>query len=96
MQIVPTSFHDKSQAGIRKHRWSLLMSFDKDFDDSRTFFTLDASSLDGSDVLAPVGDNPIQFWDFYSYLPYTNRVISLEWSRQIDFPFSVQSPMAIS
>ena len=96
MQIVPQSFHDKSQAGIRKHRWSFLMSFDKEFDDLRTFFTLDSSLLDGTDVLAPVGDNPIQFWDFYSYLPYTNRVISLEWSRQIDFPFSVQSSMATS
>ena len=96
MQIVPQSFHDKSQAGIRKHRWSLLMSFDKEFDDLRTFFTLDSSLLDGTDVLAPVGDNPIQFWDFYSYSPYANRVISLEWSRQIDFPFSVQSSMATS
>lgn len=94
MQIVSPSFHQKSQAGIRKHRWSLLISFDKEFDDSRTFFTLDASTLDGTDVLAPVGDNPIQFWDFYSYVPYTNRVISLGWEREIDFPFSVQSSVA--
>lgn len=94
MQSVSPSFHQKSQAGIRKHRWSLLMSFDKEFDDARTFFTLDASTLDGTDVLAPVGDNPIQFWDFYSYTPYTDRVISLEWEREIDFPFSVQSSNA--
>lgn len=94
MQTVSQSFHDKSQAGIRKHRWSLLMSFNKQFDSSRKFFTLDSSSLNGTDVLSPVGDNPIQFWDFYSYVPYTDRVISLEWSRQIDFPFSVQSSNA--
>lgn len=91
MQTVQSSFHQKSQAGIRKHRWSLAMSFNKSFDNSRTFFTLDSSTLDGTDVLAPVGDNPIQFWDFYSYTPYTDRVISLEWEREIDFPFSVQS-----
>jgi len=94
MQAVSPSFHQKSQAGIRKHRWSLAMSFDKEFDDSRTFFTLDSSTLDGTDVLSPVGDNPIQFWDFYSYTAYTDRVISLEWSREIDFPFSVQSSTA--
>lgn len=94
MQAVSDSFHQKSQAGIRQHKWSILMSFDKEFDDSRTFFTLDASQLDGTDVLAPVGDNPIQFWDFYSYAPYTDRVMSLEWSREIAFPYSVQSSVA--
>lgn len=94
MQAVSPSFHQKSQAGIRKHRWSLTMSFDKEFDDSKTFFTLDSSILDGTDVLAPVGDSPIQFWDFYEYTPYTDRVVSLEWSREIDFPFSVQSSQA--
>lgn len=94
MQAVSPSFHAKSQAGIRKHRWSLAMSFNKEFDDSRTFFTLDASMLDGTDVLAPVGDNPIQFWDFYEYVVYTDRAISLEWEREIDFPFSVQSSTA--
>jgi len=94
MQTVSNSFHQKSQAGIRKHRWSLLMSFDKDFDDSKTFFTLNSSSLDGSDVLAPVDDNPIQYWDFYAYTPYTDRVISLEWEREIGFPYSVQSSIA--
>lgn len=91
MQTVPLSFHQKSQAGIRKHRWSVSLSFDKAFDPSRTFFTLDSSILDGSDVLQPVDDNPIQYWDFYTYVPYTNRVISIEWGREIDFPFSVQS-----
>lgn len=94
MQSVEPSFHQKSQAGIRKHRWSVLLSFDKDYDDSKTFFTLDSSLLDGSDVLAPVGDNPIQYWDFYAYEPYTDRVMSVEWSREIAFPFSVQSSVA--
>jgi hypothetical protein len=94
MQTVSSSFHQKSQANIRKHRWSLVMSFDKEFDDTKTFFTLDSSVLDGNDVLAPINDNPIQYWDFFSYVPYTDRVISLEWERAIDFPYSVQSSTA--
>lgn len=94
MQTVPSSFHQKSQAGIRKHRWSLLMSFDKVFDNTITFFTLDSSNLDGTDVLAPVDNNPIQYWDFYNYVSHTDRVVSLEWSRDVAFPFSVQSSVA--
>jgi hypothetical protein len=94
MQTVSPSFHAKSQAGIRKHNWSLLFSFDKEFDDSRTFFMLNSSILDGTDVLKPVDDNPIQYWDYYTYVPYTDRVISLEWEREIDFPYSIQSATA--
>lgn len=91
MQTVPASFHAKSQAGIRQHNWSLLFSFDKAFDAATTFFILDSSSLDAGDVLKPVDDNPIQYWDYYSYAEYTDRVISLEWERSIAFPYSVQS-----
>jgi len=94
MQAVSASFHQKSQANVRKHKWSLLMSFDKTFDDSRTFFVLDSSVLNGSNLLAPVGNNAIQYWDFFSYISHTDRVISLEWSREIDFPFSIQSSVS--
>ena len=94
MQAVSNSFHKKSQAGVRKHRWGLLMSFNKGFDDERTFFILDSSDVSGPDLLAPVGDSPIQFWDFYDYSAYTNRAISLQWEREIDFPFSVQASVA--
>lgn len=94
MQTVSPTFHQKSQAGIRKHKWSILLSFDRDFDDSRTFFTLDSSVLDDVDVLAPVDDNPIQYWDFYSYTAYTDRLMSVEWDREIGFPYSIQSSNA--
>lgn len=91
MQAVSQSFHDKSQAGIRRHRWSSLIAFDKDFDDDRGYFILDTSELDGPDIITPVGDNPIQYWDFYEYTPYTDRIISLEWEKEVDFPYSVHS-----
>lgn len=91
MQAVSQSFHDKSQAGIRRHRWSSLIAFDKDFDESRDYFILDVSDLDGGDIITPVGDNPIQYWDFYQYSTFTDRIIALEWEKAIDFPYSVHS-----
>ena len=94
MQKVSPSFHQKSQASVRHHDWALLFSFDKEYDNKSTFFTLDRSLLDGKDILAPVGDNVLQYWDFYRFAPYTNRLMSMEWSRELDFPYSVQSCMA--
>lgn len=70
------------------------MSFDKEFYDQRGFFVLDTSLMDSDDVLEPVGDNPIQFWDYFSYIPYTDRIISMEYSSEVAFPFSVQSSTA--
>ena len=94
MQIVNTSFSDNARRSVRPLSWLLKMSFDKTFDSSINIFTLDHSLLDGPDLLAPTGDNPIQLWDYYRYLEYTDRVQMVEWSREIEFPNSVSSAMA--
>lgn len=94
MQTVPTQFHDAAQGEIIPLDWGLRISFDKQFDPSLTFFTLNVSILNGMDILAPSDDNPLQEWDYYRYLDYTSRVISMEWTREIDFPYSVSSSMA--
>lgn len=94
MQKVDKSFHKKSQASIRHHTWALLFSFDKEYDNKRNFFVLDSSTLDGKDVLKPVGDNALQYWDSYRYVPYTDRVVSMECDRELEFPYSVQSSTA--
>lgn len=94
MQSVPQSFHDIAQNGIRPHTWGLRMSFSKEFDDSITFFILNTSVLNGIDVLSPSADNPIQAWDFYRYDNYTDRVVDMEWSREIGFPYSVAAAIA--
>ncbi len=93
MQIVNTSFNDNARRSVRPLSWSLKMSFDKLFDDSIKFFTLNSSLLDGPDLLAVTVDNPIQLWDYYKYLDYTDRVKMIEWSREIEFPNSVSSAM---
>jgi len=94
MQTVSQAFHDASQAGIRAHTWGLSVSFDKEYDDDIEFGIWDSSTWDGGDLWGSTEDNPIQQWDYYTYTDYTDRVIDMEWSREIEFPNSVQSALA--
>lgn len=94
MQTTVSGFTDAMQGNVVPLDWGLQISFDKSFDDDVTFFTYDVSEYNGPDVYAPIDDNPIQQWDKYSYTPYSDRVMSIEWQRSIDFPYSVQSAMA--
>lgn len=94
MQAVSSKFHELAQGGIRPHKWEVLMSFNKEFDDTRSFFVLNSSQLDGPDVLQPIEDNPIQYWDYYEYVAYRSRLQSLSWSSRLDFPHSVRYSVA--
>src|SRR5690606_38037671 len=66
----------------------------KQFDDDVTFFTLDQSQLNGIDILAPTGDNPIQAWDYYKYADFTERLVYVNIQRSLEFPYSVVSAIA--
>lgn len=94
MQNVPIAFHEAAQNGIRPHTWGLWVSFPKNFDDSVEFGVWDTSNWDGGDLWSPSDDNPIAYWDYYDYSDYSDRVVDMEWSRELDFPYSVQSAMA--
>lgn len=94
MQTVTQSFHDRAQGEIIPLDWGISISFSKEFDDTIEFFTFDQSEFNGPDLLAPNDDNPIQQWDYYEYVPYTNRLISMEWTREIEFPYSVSAAIA--
>jgi hypothetical protein len=94
MQTASTTFHSLAQGGIRPHKWNLLMSFTKQFNSSINYFTLDSSSLDGTDILKATDDNPLQYWDYYSYTSYRSRLQSMSWSSSLAFPHSVESSMA--
>ena len=94
MQTVVNGFNDAMQGNVVPLDWAVRVSFDKQFDDNVTFFTLDVSELNGVDVLGSDNDNPLQEWDKYVYSNYSDRIIDMEWSRSIDFPYSVQSAMA--
>lgn len=94
MQTVPALFTEMAQGDIRPLSWGAYISFDKAFDDEITFFTLDQSELNGTDILAPSGDNPIQAWDYYEYLDYSERLMYMSVERSLDFPYSVVSAIA--
>lgn len=94
MQTVSSTFSRLANGGVRPISWALRMSFDKSFDDSAVFFTLDTSTLDSVDMLSPSDNNPLQEWDFYEYTDYNDRIINIGWSRYIDFPYSVTAATA--
>lgn len=94
MQTVPSGFNQRADGDIRPIIWGARLSFDKQFDDDVTFFTLDQSQLNGVDILAPTGDNPIQAWDYYKYADYTERLVYMNVQRSLEFPYSVVSAIA--
>lgn len=94
MQTVSDLFTTLAESDIRPLSAKVRISFDKSYDDTTKFFTLNDSVLDGSDILKTLDNNPIQAWDYYKYLDYSDRIISAEWSRSIDFPYSVSSAIA--
>lgn len=94
MQSVSTSFVNDAHAQVRPLAWQLRASFDKTFDDNIDFFTLDTSILDGTDVLAPSDSDVISQWDKFTYADYTDRVISMEVTREVVEPFSIVQSFA--
>jgi len=94
MQTVTTQFTDLMNGNVVPLSWAYRMAFDKSYNEDVSFFTLDTSVLDGIDVLSPDNNDPIQQWDKYAYDSYTDRVIFMEWTRQLEFPSSVSSAMA--
>jgi hypothetical protein len=93
--LTTTSFYRQlAQGYVRPLSWEFKVSFDKQFDPDIKFFTLDDSVLDGTDILAPSDNNVIAQWDQYEYVDYSNRIITMEWQREEQFPFSVTQAMA--
>lgn len=82
-----------SQKDLRSLNWKVLISFEKQFDDNITFFTLDTSLLDSPDFLQGT-NNVVQEWDKYEYVDYTDRVIDISVEREDDRPSSVSLGMA--
>lgn len=88
MQTVSSAFTERAKSNVREISNRVMISFPKDYDPSVDFFTLDNSFLDGADILA--GDNNVvQEWDKYTYVDYSDRVISVEWQREQANPWSM-------
>lgn len=96
MQVATPQFHEWANAQMRPISWGLKMAFTKTVDESFSFFILDETLLDGSGLLKPSGDydNVVQLWDMYQFDDFSDRVISLEWSREESIPYSINQAMA--
>lgn len=94
MQAVSPQFNQLANGDIRPISWGGYISFDKSYDPDITWFTLDQSVLNGSDVLGLSGDNPLLPWSQYEYQDYTERLVYISIERSLEFPFSVVSALA--
>lgn len=95
MQTVTQLFHDRAQGEVIPLTWQARMSFDKAYNPDITFALYDDAMYDDPEYLySPSADNPINQWDYYDYKDYSGRVVSMEWTREIEFPYSVAAAMA--
>ena len=85
MQVVSPEFDTASKASMRKLAWRCAISFDKTFDPTIDFFTIGVSSIGSDDIIAGEG-SVLQEWDKYLYTDYSDKIISIEYSREQDQP----------
>ena len=94
MITVNDGFHKAARGQIIQTLIAPYISFAKDYDPDIKFFTLDESKLDGTDILTTEETNPLQIWDLYNYLDYSDRLVQLQLSRSVEFPYTVQIAQA--
>lgn len=87
MQSVSSLFTARTQAVMRPVSYSLLISFNKTFDDAIDFFTIGDSTIGGTDVLKG-SSSVVQEWDKYNYVDYSSRVLSIDVNRETDPPIT--------
>lgn len=93
MISVSDHFHKEARGQVIVPTVGCRFAFDRS-STVRKYFTLDDSVLDGTDLLAPDTDNPIQSWDEYNYVDYSGRLVKMEYSRSIEFPYGTQAALA--
>lgn len=91
---VSDAFHTAAFGQVINPLVKLYVSFDKELLMGQ-FFTLDKSQLDGPDILkSSTTDMPAQNWDFYKYRDFTDRLVSVNWERRLEFPYQIQCGQA--
>lgn len=73
MKQVSDNFIEKVRASVKDYRFSVLISWNKSFEEGRSFFKLDQSVLDGPDLLWSGNQDVIAFMDRYNYANETEN-----------------------
>lgn len=94
MITASDKFHQLASASVRPLDWNVAVSFTKNRNASVSWFTLDQSALDGGDLLGSSDQNPVQLWDAYDYMFLKERLVSMSFSRSVEFPYNIQSCIA--
>lgn len=94
MQATTAQYNAHATADVRPLSWRVSAAFSKTIDPTIGFFILDTSLLDSTDILASEAGSVVQEWFQYVYGELTARVISLEWQREEEVPYSVNSAVA--
>lgn len=91
---VSDNFHKAAFGQIINPILKLYVSFDKQLS-TGNFFALGQSQLNGPDLLKFAGsDADTQGWNFYNYVDYSDRLVSMGWERTLQFPYQIQCGMA--
>lgn len=91
MNTVADRYHELANGSIRPIDWEIGISWTKARNTDIDWFTLDQSVLDGDDLLADDENNPIQPWDAYDYQKQRDRLVEMDMTRSVEFPYNVQS-----
>lgn len=93
--MIATSdlFTSVANGTIRPLALNAKISFTKERDADVAWFTLDSSTLDGTDILGTDSADAIQLWDAYKWDDVTEDIIGMNWSRSVEFPYNVQSAL---
>ncbi len=94
MITVPDKFHELARGNVIPLESRVAFAWNKQKADDVSFFTLDQSALDGSDIMQGEVGNDLQLWDTYQYQDITDRLVSIEYDRSIEFPYFSQLAQA--
>ena len=94
MQDITDRFLAKSRQDMRPLAWGCWMSFEKQFDDDITFFTIESSLIAGTDFIKASSSEVVQEWDKYAYSDFSDRVIDISITRQVETLESITTAMA--
>lgn len=84
MQESSGEFKRLAQSSMRPISYGAFISFDKEFEEGTDFFTIETSLIGGTDFLKPNNATAVQLWDKYDYTDYSDRVLKIEWTKQVE------------
>lgn len=84
-------FLNYTNGQLIRFRPNLKISFNKKRKAGANWLTLDSSVLNGDDLLATNEENTTQVWDAYDYQDISQRLVNVNVTRGLEFPYGVQA-----